>query len=257
MIGKSCKCTASVTYTSFLLHFLGFVWYSFGLYHDRNYYSIPQFMAFGGRFQYLTLITAYFTWIVSGMASVIDLIQITTNYLEDSKPTSEGYVESKSKLINIRDELISLWVFTLAVFVCFMYWVICAIDPDGMRPPDIVKVIPLFGWFNQFLHTVPLFYVIILISMINYEYSNLQRVIFSLITFTSGYISWMWYCATANGFWAYDFMGKLSNTEFCLFLIGCIGVVIAIYFAGRKYASLIWSEDKRDALLIEKEKKKY
>ena len=257
MIVKPCKCTASVTYTSFILHIIGFIWYCVGLYHDRKYNTVPQIMAFGGRFQYLTAITAYLTWIVTGIASVVDLIQLTTNYCEDANKTSEGYVKSKSKLINIRDELITLWVFTLAVFVCIMYWILCAIDLEGMRPPEIAKVIPLFGWINHFFHTVPLLYVIVLTCSINYQYSDLPRVMFTLITILFSYISWMWFCAAINGFWAYKFFGKLNNKQFVLFFIACFVFETSIYFAGRKLAALIWTESKIDLLLTEKGKKKH
>ncbi|XP_057289807.1 androgen-induced gene 1 protein-like [Hydractinia symbiolongicarpus] len=240
MFAKPGKCAPSVTKTSCILHSSLFIWYCFGIYHDRCCYPFSENKTYGGRTKYLTHITAYLVWISSGVACFADLIQLTTNWLE-SKSSKE---ESRSVILLVRDELMSFWAFTLSVFVCILYWGILYVDYDGMHSEAMEKISPLFGWFNQFLHTLPIIIAFILTICVNYQHPPIWRILIYIVTLGSGYLSWINHCAKMNGYYAYPFMNHQSSSEFIIFCIFCHFVFFFIYLIGRKFASYVWSAER-------------
>lgn len=251
MFTSPAKCIPSVTKTSLVLHFLGSLWYAFGIYHDRRYHiDAPIFNGFGGRFKYLTMISAYLTFIFSMVAFSVDLIQLTTTSLQPEEVTDKnGYTKNSSRLIRIRDELISCWVYLGCTIVPILYWGLIVVDYDGIHNEETEKRSPLLGWYNQFLHTIPLPYVVLLISCVNYEYRSVKRVFISTSLATIAYISWMAYCAKVNGLWAYPILQKQTTPEFIVFIGVCIVIIMLLQLSGRKISSVIWSEQRRQDII--------
>ena len=227
--------TGNVTYTSFILHFIGFLWYCFGIYHDRNSYVLIIYDGYGGRFQFVTLITVYITWFATAFATVTDLIQIRRN----------GYSRNISKFINIRDELMTSLVFTLCAFCCILFWMYYFIDP-ALFNPELAKVIPVTGWFNQFLHTVPFFYAVILTINVNYQYSTVVRSSFILMVAAIGLRTWVRHCGSVNGYFGYPMLETLSPNLWYLFFTLCFIALFTINHSGRKMASLVWNKKKME-----------
>ena len=251
MLASPVKCVHSVTKKSLFLHIMGTLWYCYGLYYDRMYRFIPSFQRFGGRFQFLTIICAHIVLVSSLYAFIVDFLQITFKLFDSSHESkSEGYPVNKSIMISIRDELMTCWVFNLCVFVSAIYWTIIVIDKEGIHPATHEDLMPLFGWFNQFLHTIPLIYAIMLITNINYEYPPIKRVFSLTFIFMVIYLLWLAYCAKINGQWAYTFMMKQSNIQFALFICVCTGVLVFINLLGRKLSAMIWNEKKRDHVIL-------
>ena len=256
MFASPAKCTPSVTKTSLLVHLFGTLWYSFAICHDRKYHDSYLFDGFGGRAQFLTMITFYFTFVANLFSFVVDCIQLATNLLDSVKLTKDGYPKNSFLLISIRDEFMSTWVATLCTFVPLLYWGIVATDIKGIHNDQIEEVTPLFGWFNQSLHTIPLLYAVLAISLVNYEYTSVKKVLLEISFFIVGYISWMAYCAQVNGAWAYDIIEHQNKAEFAIFISLCILILMIMHLITRAISSAVWNEGRRDKILIEMERKR-
>lgn len=248
VLAKPVKCIPSVTTTSLILHGLSFGWSCFGIYKDRTVYILPIFFEYGGRFQYLTMITAYFCWIANGIAFLIDLIQMMTGAFE-SPMSSPPEKRKASFMIKLRDDLMSFWTFVLSTFVVLLYWGIAAVDLEGLHPEEHRKITPLFGWYNQYLHTTPIVITFIQIMYINYQYCGIPKALFFTATLGISYISWITHLAKVKGYWAYGFMDKQTQGEFVVFVIACHMIFFSIYLIGRKIASSVWNEDYRDKMM--------
>jgi len=236
------KCTPSVTKTSLIVHLLGSLWYSFTIYDDLMHRNLPVFDKYAGRAQYLTMITLYFTFAASWFSFFVDLLQLTTKLLDSAEVSKDGYVKNSSLLISIRDNIMSTIVSTLCTFVPILYWSIVGIDLEGIHTEEVDKISPLFGWFNHAVHTIPLLYVIVLITSVNYEYVSLKFANYQLSIVIVGYISWMAYCAKhTGGVWAYAFLMKQSDTEFVIFILSCILILIGLYLTTRTIAATAWN----------------
>jgi len=255
MLAAPARCIPSVTLRSFILHSIIFAWCSFGIYKDQTVYIIPKFKEYGGRAQFLTMITAYVCLVAYGIAFVVDLIQMVTGLLEDKKITTNGYEEHRSILISLRDDLVSFWAFTLSVFVVLMYWSLCYIDLDGVHPLESRKITPLFGWYNQYLHTVPIFNAFLLITNVNYGYGGIKKVIFNIILLGSGYFFWISHLAQVKGYWVYGFMDKLNKVQFGAFVVACHLIFFIVYAVGRKVSTSCWSQEYKERVIIENERK--
>ena len=255
MFPNPTRCVPSVTYKSFFLHLLAFSWCIFGTYNDRTNYVLPKFNQYGGRFQFLTMITAYFCLVAYGVAFVVDLIQMLTGLLEGKQITKNGYTTNNSFLISLRDDLISFWAFTLSTFVVILYWSLAYIDLEGVHPAEDRKTVHLFGWYNQYLHTVPIFNALILITNVNYAYGGIKKSIIFTIIFGSSYFLWISHLAKVKGYWAYGFMEKLNDVQFGIFCVACHFIFFALYTIGRKISALSWSQEYKERVLIEKERK--
>ena len=257
MTMKHEKCIASETPVSLFLHFFGFLWYCFGIYHDRHTYVVPIYMAFGGRFQHLTMTTAYMIFAATGIASLVDCIQIITHYYKYFISGSKHCAEFISVLISIRDELMCSFVFTFGTLVSILYWICRAIVDPTITTREYEKVIPVFGWYNQFLHTVPLFYSVVLMANINYQYTTISRAVFTLVTFDISFCCWLFYCFYVNGFWAYGYFKILSMNEIILTLSLVSTLSILAYLSCRKLSILIWKKATMDRTLIKAEQKQH
>lgn len=250
------RCTPSVTRKSFFLHLLAFSWSCFGIYCDRNVYNqLPKFKEYGGRTQYLTMITAYVCLVCYGVSFLVDLLQILTGFLENKRITNSGYQEHQSFLISLRDDLISFWAFTLSTFVVIMYWGLAAIDLEGLHPAEDRKFVPLFGWYNQYLHTIPIFVIFVLITNVNYGYGSYKKSLIYTVALGSSYLSWITHLAKVKGYWAYGFMEKLNQVQFSVFIVVCHVIFFAVYLIGRKVSSSVWSQERKEQIIIEQERK--
>jgi len=241
------KCYPAVTKTSLFLHILGTLCYSYGIYYDRiNYRTYPKFETFGGRFKYLTMINVYFTFAASLVASLADVLQIAINWCDPLKAAQKKWHTKRetSPLIQLRDELMSCWVYLLCSVVTTLFWGIAFIDLEGIHSVEREKVSPLLGWYNQFLHTFPLPYALLLITCVNYEYKPLGNVFLKTTFAVIAYLSWLAYCARVNGVWAYGFLRKLSAMEFAIFVCFCNVVILLVQVVGRIIASLVWNKRK-------------
>lgn len=255
MFAASKRCIPSVTFKSFFLHFIAFSWCCFGTYKDRTAYSVPKFNEYGGRFQFLTMITAYFCLVSYGVAFVVDLLQMVTGFLEDRRITKNGYQPHNSYLISLRDDLISFWVFTLSTFVVILYWSLAYIDLEGVHPAEDRKVVPLFGWYNQYLHTVPIFTALLLITNVNYGYGGIKKTIVFTIIFGTSYLFWISHLAKVKGYWAYPFMAKLTDVQYGAFCAACHLIFLVLYAVGRKISAMTWSQEYKEQVLIANERK--
>lgn len=250
------RCLPSVTYRSFFLHLIIFAWCCFGTYKDRTVYILPKYSEYGGRFQYLTLITAYVGLISYGVAFFVDLIQILTGFLEDKKITKNGYPSHHSFLISLRDDLISFWTFTLSTFVSFMFWGLAAVDLKGIHTEEEERVSPLFGWYNHYLHTGPIINVFILITNVNYSYGSFTKSIIYTVILGASYFAWITYLEKVSGYWVYPFLAKLTSIQFAVFCVACHFVFLVIYIIGRKVSSMFWTTECKEKIIIEVEQKR-
>ena len=255
MVSSPTRCVPSVTGTSFLLHLVAFSWCCYGTYNDRTKYAVPKYNDYGGRFQFLTMITAYICLVSYGIAFCVDLLQMVTGFLEKKEITKSGYPAHNSMLISLRDNLVTFWVFTLSTFVVILYWSLAYIDLEGVHPAEDRKVVPLFGWFNQYLHTVPIVTAFILITNVNYTYGSFKTSLFFTVTFGSSYFMWISHLAKVKGFWVYGFMDKLSDTQFAIFIVACHIFLLVVYMFGRKVSAVCWSQEYKEKILIENERK--
>jgi len=249
------KCIPSVTRISLLIHLCGALWFGFTAYQDQMYHNAPIFNRFGGRAQFLTMITLYLTCAASALAFIVDLIQVTTKLLDTVKLTKDGYANNDSRLIALRDELMSSWVATLGLFVPLLYWGIAAVDLDGIHNAELEKITPLFGWFNHSLHTVPLLYSTLIVTLVNYEYISLRGMFMRASLLTGTYIPWIAYCAKVNGVWAYDILEKQNRVEFVIFISFCVAILFILNLVSRKIATLSWNPRRRDQVMIDMEKR--
>jgi len=248
MTSSPVKCVPSVTRTSLLVHFLGSVWYACGVYYDHYYRNdIPQFQRFGGRYQFLTQINFKVTFLASVFALCVDVIQMTTKSLQrDVEITKDGYPPNTSILIRIRDELISCWVYALCTIVPILYWGLVLVDKKSMHSAALEKQVPLFGFWNHYVHSFPLLYVFVLITWVNYDNVSTRRMLFNCWALICTYLSWLWYCAQQNGFWTYPIIQKQTRGQFVVFLCVCVGVLVVLQLVGRKWSASVWSPRRRD-----------
>ena len=99
------------------------------------------------------------------------------------------------------------------------------IDKEGIRTAEMQKRKPMFGLWNQFVHTIPLPYALMLITLVNYENISVQRIVCNCTAFIVGYLAWLSYCARQNGFWTYRVIQKQSSSQFIVFTGVCVMVL--------------------------------
>jgi len=257
MFATPTKCVPTVTFTSLLVHTLGALWYTACVYYDR-FVRIPPpvFLVYGGRSQYLTMNTLYLTFAASVYAFCVDLIQYTTHKLHPHcVATTNGYARNTSLLLRIRDELMSCWVYSSCTIVPIMYWGIVYFHKDGIHSQEVEKRMPLFGLWNQCVHTIPFLYAFLLLVFVNYEHIAVRRMLLNSSLFTLGYVSWMGYCAQQNGYWAYPVIQKQNNVQFAVFLVLNVVVLMSLQAVGRKVAAIVWSEKRCKNIVAQIESK--
>lgn len=172
---------------------------------------------------------------------------MTTKSLQpDTNITKDGYPKNKSLLIRIRDELISFWVYAGCTIVPILYWGLVIVDKNSMHSAKIEKRMPMFGLWNQFVHTVPLPYAFALITFVNYENVSTRRMLSNCTATIVGYVSWMWYCALQNGYWAYPIIQKQSSGQFVVFTGVCILVLVVLQLIGRKWSAMVRNPRRRE-----------
>jgi len=255
MFTRPTKCIASVTVTSFLLHFSLFLWQLHGVYHNHLHINLPIFENYGGRLQFLTMITSYTMCVGAGFAAIVDIIQLVTGSLEEKRPSKDGFPSNSSTLISIRDEVMSFWVYNLGIFVSVLFWGIAAVDLESIHPEETNVIMPLFGWHNHFLHTLPLIIANMQVLYVNYNFPSISKALISALVFSVGYLAWMYKCKTMNGSWAYDIMDKFDQSQFVIFIVACVVFFLILSLIGRKVGCIRWNEDKKDQILISLEKK--
>jgi len=241
------QCIPSVTWTSLILHLSAFLWYCFGVYHEAYHYRSPNFDSYGGRFKYFTVITEYLCIVVYGYSFLVDLLQITTGWLESTVTHANNgrLKDNQSIFIRLRDYLMTVWISTLSIFVVIAFWGIAAVDVEGIHPASHQKRVPLFGWFNHYLHTTPGIIAIILLTCVNYRYGSISRSTASILTFGLSYVVWMWHVAGVTGNWPYEFIDGLSREWWIAFVVVCLIVILMLDLLGRKISSIVWSEKRK------------
>lgn len=230
-----------VSKKSLASHLIGFIWYSCGVYYGSTL-ELPDYEFYGGKFQYITHVTAYIVFFSTGLATMIDALQIATGALENHSSSKKKI----SFILMLRNDLISFWSYALCTFVCLMYWGIAAVDLDGIHPVETRPMVPINGYFNHFVHTVPIFYVNILIALVNYELPSKKKATFYSAILVITYVSWLLYCDRVNQRSAYKFMEKFSAAQFFIFVGFCILVFFGIYLLGKKFKDVIWSENQKE-----------
>ena len=241
MVSSTEKVTPYVSKISLALHLIGFIWYLCGVYYGFTL-KLPAYEFYGGKFQYITHITTYIVFFSTGLATVIDAVQIGTGALENHSASKREI----SLILILRNDLVSFWSYTLATFVCLMYWGIAAVDLDGIHPVEIRSMLPINGYFNHFIHSVPIFYVNILIVLVNYELPGKKKATFYSAILVITYVSWLLYCDRVNQRSAYKFMEKFSVAQFCMFVGFSILVFFGIYLLGKKFKDIIWTDNQKD-----------
>lgn len=238
----SVQCIPSVTTKSFILHLIIFLWCSFGIYNE---YPTPNFFTYGGKFKYLTYCTVYLCWIAYGFATLVDFIHLLL--LNNDK-------NNKSILISIRDYIVTMWASNLSIFVVIIFWAVAAVDIEGVHPAEHQKIVPLNGWYNHYLHTIPAINAIILITNVNYKYQSYLSSVISALIFGIGFFTWMWHLSNVFGSWPYGFIDNMSTNEFIVFIIGAHLLVLMVDMIGRKISSIVWNEKFKQRQLINKNK---
>ena len=241
MVSSTEKVTPYVSKISLALHLIGFIWYLCGVYYGSTL-KLPACEFYGGKFQYITHITTYIVFFSTGLATVIDAVQTGTGALENHSASKTEI----SFILILRNDLVSFWSYTLATFVCLMYWGIAAVDLDGIHPVEIRSMLPINGYFNHFIHSVPIFYVNILIVLVNYELPGKKKATFYSAILVITYVSWLLYCDRVNQRSAYKFMEKFSVAQFCMFVGFSILVFFGIYLLGKKFKDIIWTDNQKD-----------
>lgn len=227
----------STVFKSLLLHLSAFLWCCFGTYHDQYTYYSPNFTTYGGRFKYLTHCTAYLCLATYGFAFLVDLI-----YLLTSSNTSDRN-KDRSFLVSVRDYLITMWSSNLSVFVAIMFWAVACIDLEGIHPAEHQKIVPLFGWFNHYLHTVPALISFFLLINVNYQHRSFFASVVSAIVFGVSYFSWMKHISDVMGSWPYNFIDGMSTNAFAGFVVVTHVVILVIDLFNRWISRLAWGAD--------------
>ena len=203
----------SVTTKSLLMHLSAFLWSCFGTYHDYFSYQSPNFLTYGGRFKYLTHCTAYLCLVVYGLAFLIDVMHLMS--LSPKKKDSEM---ERSFGVIVRDYLVTMWSSNLSIFVVLMFWGVAAVDLEGIHPEEHQKIVPLWGWFNQYLHTTPALITLILLANVNYHRSSIASTVASIFIFGASYFAWMKHLSVVLGSWPYSFIDGMPDTMFVAFV---------------------------------------
>ena len=151
--------------------------------------------------------------------------------------------------------MIGFWVYMGSTLVPMLYWGIVLIDKEGIHGDEVEKHLPLFGLWNQLLHTVPMMYGFVLITCVNYNYISKRHMLFNCTAFTVGYVSWMGVCANHNGHWPYPVLDSQTPVGFVVFIGCCVVVMMLLQMVGRKVAAAVWSEQRREDVIIRSEGK--
>ena len=174
----------------------------------------------------------------------VDFLLSVLNWCDPVKAVKKRWStrSTTSPCIRMRDELMSSWVFMSCSLVTMLYWGIAAVDLEGIHPPEHEKIVPLLGWYNNFLHTFPFVYSFLLITRVNYRYKPVISTITQTVVAVTLYFAWLAYCAKMNGVWAYGFLSKFPPKEFAVFVMFCNVAAISLQLAGRFLASCVWNK---------------
>ena len=239
----SAQCIQSVTIKSLFFHLSAFLWCCFGTYQDQFSYHSPNFLTYGGRFKYLTHCTAYLCLVVYGFAFLVDLLHLLTT----SGDKDGSARNNPSFLILIRDYLVTMWSSNLSVFVVLMFWAVAAVDLEGIHPEEHQKIVPLMGWFNHYLHTVPAVWTTLLLTNVNYQRQSFRSTVLSAILFGAFYFSWMKHISVVLGNWPYIFIDDMSGNAFAGFVFVAHVMILAIDLFNRWVSRLAWGDTGTEA----------
>ena len=228
----------SMTRTSFLIHLFGFISHCVGVYACNVTYVTPNHYTFAGPWKFLTVLTMYIAFFSTGFATFVDLLHLWTWSRDQSAQAS-----IMSALLGIRDHLMSFWVFTTACTTTVLSNVIGYLDIDGVLPPHIQKIIPVFGWYNIYLHFYPMVYSLTAICLINYHFQSELRSFVLCTVLASGYTGWMVVVKQYGGFWPYPLLERLSTVQFIMLtpiastILSCV-----VSLSLRRFASYTWDK---------------
>ena len=207
---------------------------------------------FGGRTQFLPMITLYLTFMASVFAFLVDASEIIANHIDSIMERKCGgeiaYIprHPDTLMISLRDEFMGTWVQTLCTFMSLFYWGTYLM---GLSVIQHDQFTPIGGWFNHALHTIPVVWAFLTMIYVDYEYPSLCNVFKRMVGFTGVYLVWLRICSRTNGYWAYDFIGEqpiliLANIFiFSLTLVSLMNRKVSTLLRSRIYREEIKCHD--------------
>jgi len=244
MVPRPVKCCPSASRTSFLFHLFGFLINCVGVYSTKVHYVLEGQHTFGGEFKYFTMISMYIAFFATGYATLIDMIQLLTGIFEDEETCLEVHAKS-SLAFWLRDQFMTVWVFVSGITVVILYNTIAIIDTDAIHPVHLQELIPLFGWYNIFLHGYPLVYNIAAVCLVNYRYMAVKFASILLFLFGAFYLIWMIIIKNNMGEWPYPFMDEMSDNQILIFVGVDVLLSILIYLVELTVASRFWNSKRQ------------
>ena len=238
---------------SFLLYLAGAAINIAGCYYDRNYAELPSFRTYGGRAKYLTHWSQYLHTIFCIYATLLEIgigLGLTMSYGKrsfesSSKQVSNEQNEEDHMLLKIRDYFFATVCFPFGVNVVILFWGITAVDPAGVAPLEVQKIVPLNGWYNHYLHTFPIIFDMLAVYFVYHQYPYRKLGILTTTMCGAAYLAWLLWIAKAANFWTYPFLGELDVHEFIVFTLGAFSLSAFYYLIGERINYFAWIDDRK------------
>lgn len=219
--------------------------------YELKYIHLPMYSTYGGRFKFLTHLSQYLNALYFCFAVAVVLAsQLALGRKDDgddlARPDSDGKLPRIIRaLIHFRDCFFVSICFPLAVMVGLLFWgvTLATWDNGGTTSRETRTIVPLFGLYNHYLHTIPLILSLTGIFLVKFRYPERKYGILAVSAFSLLYIAWFVHIGNHTGYWMYPFIEHQKMGEFLLFVIGSALAAILVYIFGEKLSFFFWRRD--------------
>lgn len=234
----------------FIFHFVCLLINAVGCSYELMYIRIPFYNTYGGRFKFLTHWSQYLHLLYFCFALPVFLFSLISlgPLIKKDQNGKQGIFDCgrvTAALLRLRDTFFVSICFPGGMMVCFLFWgITIATKDDGLTSEETRKIVPLFSFYNHYLHTAPLFLNLGGIFFVKFNYPERKYGITIVSGFSVLYIAWLVHVGNHTGFWTYPFIEHQTTMEFVIFLIGSVLATIIVYISGELLSSLIWGKDE-------------
>ncbi|XP_050423558.1 androgen-dependent TFPI-regulating protein-like [Adelges cooleyi] len=141
----------------------------------------------------------------------------------------------------IRDFVFLSFVFPVCIYVCLLFWAICAVNKPLLFPDSMNQWIP--DWYNHAVHTNPVVLTLYDIVTTKHSIPKMTKSVAGLFALSGSYVTCLLYVKFTTGRWIYLIIGEIavSMLEVITYFLVTAFIMPFVYLvAGYKLCSWFW-----------------
>ena len=214
-----------------------------GCCYDFFYVELSSYVIYGGRLKFLTHWSQYVHTLFFAFATAINFNNrylIPASGLAPDTASSLGKDAEESALVRLRDSVFVAVCFPLGIMVCLLFWGITLVEPGGIMTSENARMVPLYGIYNQYLHTFPLLLDLAALYLVSHIYPRRRKGVLCVVLIALSYLVWLVHIGNHTGYWCYGFLQHQTRFEFSVFVLATMLATTAVYIIGEKISAFVW-----------------